>query len=223
MFLQVPIESDADAGFAARSKRPHRRMSTQDISTSSPLRRRKLYSRGGTPGAPPPPAAMGAATGTTLASIPQSHPQTPIQQPQRHFSRSSTSAAEQDKSYATSLGDTLRHVRSSSLSAFSSPFRKTVDMEPSRKRSQRSITRWFGAGSESSSEEDDDAPRPLGYGPGSGSGSGSRSGSGGSDTDTESESGREHAMEFLDPDTDGEVDAPAGDDSSPQQDTAVGQ
>lgn len=64
-----------------------------------------------------------------------------------------------NRSYTTSLGDTFRNVRASSLSAFGdlSPFRTrpAPPSSPHKRKSQLSVSRWFGGQSESSDEEDE--------------------------------------------------------------------
>ena len=132
----VPIESDADAGFALRSRKSKttraRAGGTEAYAQSNTVRNRMLAER-------------------------HSQPAPDTQQVDR----------EADRGYTTSLSDRLRHVRSSSLTAFASPFRRYSqsqhlsaqneqrESEP-RRRSQLSISRWFGGVSESSSEEEDD-------------------------------------------------------------------
>ncbi|ORY34891.1 acyl transferase/acyl hydrolase/lysophospholipase [Naematelia encephala] len=138
---QVPIESDADAGFASRSRRNKGQRvqylpdaESFNYNSNSPYRRRK----------PPQRNRRDFAT----ASEPPQPPSPP-------------EGMLPNRSYSGALGETFRHVRASSLSAFGvklSPFRSvrpTNGHEPAR-RSQLSISRWFGNASESSSEEDDD-------------------------------------------------------------------
>ena len=136
---QVPIESDADAGFASRQRKQQSKAFKSSGLGSEPasLRRRRIERT-----RPPARSPQSPPREDTLDESPERFP----------FPQ---------KSYATSLGDTFRHVRASSLSAFSgnlSPFRsRTSPPETSaspRRKSQRSITRWFGGGDSTSSDED---------------------------------------------------------------------
>ena len=138
--FQVPIESDADAGFAHRSRkakaaRPRNTLS-EAPDTSTALRNRGSLSR-----------RAQIAAGTRRQQ-----------------------EAQQEKSYATTLTDRFRHVRSSSLTAFTSPFRRSSrsstqvstpeeeehEEEEPRRKSQMSISKWFGGASDTSSEEEED-------------------------------------------------------------------
>lgn len=192
---QVPIESDADAGFASRTRRVKAAKAAQHAaSMSAPdlVRRRRLA------------AAMAesdrrnrayegmpvrATTGGVGSRVPRvtSVPRVEVTDEAGVSSGVSTSQGAPPRYRMSSLSDAYRHVRSSSLSAFS-PFRSRVSEEPGSmggagttgttgttttsddapveayttqhshshpRRSQRSITRWFGGGgSESSSDSE---------------------------------------------------------------------
>jgi hypothetical protein len=161
---QVPIESDADAGFASRSRRikhaKDRGIPARDIfgdvnDPARSVRRRKSSLR--------PPSTNHRSSPEINITIP---PDTDVDRslPPARLSESPT------RSYATSLSDAFRHVRASSLSAFGqngSPFRSVrfgsdqeiTQVQPPRQKSSLSITRWFGGASESSSDSgtDEDA------------------------------------------------------------------
>lgn len=154
---QVPIESDADAGFASRSRRvkhaKDRGISARDVFGEPPeparsVRRRKSSMR---------PSASTHRTGpeTTVTTPPDMDVDRSLPPPRLGESP--------NRGYAASLSDAFRHVRASSLSAFgqnSSPFRSVrfgsdqeITPQP-RQKSSLSISRWFGGASESSSEEE---------------------------------------------------------------------
>lgn len=159
----IPIESDADAGFASRSRRarnktgskggdtPEEQLNLEGVfqpdESSKGVRRRKPNGKKG--GAP--------LTSGLLGDLPEVSP--------THSPKATESA---QRSYTSNLGETLRHVRAPSFSALSSPFRSIRSntsassnnaQSPSsshKPRSQLSITRWFGGVSESSSDEEDE-------------------------------------------------------------------
>jgi hypothetical protein len=155
---QVPIESDADAGFASRSRRvkhaKDRGISARDVFGEPPeparsVRRRKSSMR-------PPPSTHRTGPETTVTTPPDMDVDRSLPPPRLGESP--------NRGYAASLSDAFRHVRASSLSAFgqnSSPFRSVrfgsdqeiVPAQP-RQKSSLSISRWFGGASESSSEDD---------------------------------------------------------------------
>ena len=127
--LQIPIESDADAGFALRTRKA--RVAKPVVSSvisnhplSSPARRRKPFPRREVP---------------NDSSSPPSTPTTP--------------PLKTTQSRPYSISDTLRHVRASSLSALGGQFRSSPTVDRSGKRSQRSLNRWFGNTSDSSEDE----------------------------------------------------------------------
>jgi len=144
---QVPIESDADAGFALRSKKVRAARPTTSTSTASA----EMFARGN-----------GIRSRNALLTRRQ-HGTQAVQ-----FPPSAPSGPPPAYSSSSGIGETLRHVRSSSLSAFASPFRRSAPDQASpepeepvtRKRSQRSISRWFGGASSSSEEEDQDDTSP---------------------------------------------------------------
>ncbi|ADV22477.1 patatin-like phospholipase domain-containing protein [Cryptococcus gattii E566] len=161
----VPIESDADAGFASRSRRariktgskggggdtPEEQLNLEGVfqpdESSKGVRRRKPNGKKG--GAP--------LSAGPLGNLPEVSPS--------HSPKATESA---QRSYTSNLGETLRHVRGPSFSALSSPFRSIRSntsassnnaQSPSsshKPKSQLSITRWFGGVSESSSDEEDE-------------------------------------------------------------------
>lgn len=167
---QVPIESDADAGFASRSRRTKmtkdRGLTAREIfgDVNDPSRsvRRRKPSRNTAPSHP-------RAASDITVSIPAPDNDRPSAQKQSQNSPS--------KGYAASLSDAFRHVRASSLSAFGqsgAPFRtvrfgsdQEIGPPAPRPKSNLSITRWFGGASESSSESESEDETGL---PGSGSG-----------------------------------------------------
>lgn len=153
---QVPIESDADAGFARRTRklRASRSHPTAkgifDQTKNSEAGPSSLRQRKGQSQLMPPVTdrdltdVAEAPSGTTT---PGSHAPPPA------------------KSYAESFGDTFRHVRASSYSALTSPFRNIRGLAPEshgdadedKRRasaSQMSFTKWFGGGESSSSEDE---------------------------------------------------------------------
>ncbi|WVR08195.1 hypothetical protein IAU60_005241 [Kwoniella sp. DSM 27419] len=160
----VPLESDADAGFASRTRktrggRTFGNASALGISTtvepdiqapSITTRRRK--------GQPRRRRASEVFTPAT-------------DEEQEHALASQTQSAAQSpkRNYSINLGETFRHVRAPSLSALSSPFRsmrgssapaEAVPPQQPKPKSQLSISRWFGGGTASDSESsDDDEPR----------------------------------------------------------------
>ena len=154
---QVPIESDADAGFASRSRRvkhaKDRGISARDVFGEMPeparsVRRRKSSLR--------PPPTHHRSSQETLVLPPDTYVDRSLPPPR--LSESPT------RGYAASLTDAFRHVRASSLSAFgqnSSPVRavrfgsnEEISQAQPRQKSNLSISRWFGGASESSSEEE---------------------------------------------------------------------
>lgn len=167
---QVPIESDADAGFASRTRRikitKDRGLTAREIfgdinDPSRSVRRRK------------PSRNTGQQTrATSEIAINTNAPD--IDRPGPSNRRSYESP---NKGYAASISDAFRHVRASSLSAFGqggSPFRtvrfgsdQEIGHASPRPKSSLSITRWFGGASESSSESESEEDTGL---PGSVSG-----------------------------------------------------
>jgi hypothetical protein len=161
--VQVPIESDADAGFASRSRRikhaKDRGIPVRDVfgelndPTARSVRRRKSSLR------PPSTSHSHRSSPEINVTIP---PDNDVNQslPRARLSESPT------RGYAASLSDAFRHVRASSLSAFSqngSPFRSVrfgsdqeIGQAQPRQKSSLSITRWFGGASESSSDSGTD-------------------------------------------------------------------
>ena len=167
---QVPIESDADAGFASRSRRlkmtKDRGLTAREIfgdinDPSRSVRRRKPFRTTGQGQHP----ATEIAVNTTA----------PDNDRATHTFPRQNSQDSPSKGYAASLSDAFRHVRASSLSAFGGQSGRTVrfgtDQEigqaSSRPKSSLSITKWFGGASESSSESESDGEMGL-----NGSGSG---------------------------------------------------
>lgn len=165
---QVPIESDADAGFASRSRRlkmtKDRGLTAREIfgdinDPSRSVRRRK------------PSRNTGQQRAESEIAINTNVPDTD-RPPTRPFPGSPS------KGYAASLSDAFRHVRASSLSAFGqggTPFRTVrfgsdQEIAPAapRPKSSLSITRWFGGASESSSESESDDEGAGLHGSGSG-------------------------------------------------------
>lgn len=156
--IQVPIESDADAGFASRSRRikhaKDRGIPARDVfgemhdPNARSVRRRKSSLR-------PPSTSHNHQTASPEINI-NIPPDTDLSLPPARLSESPT------RGYAASLSDAFRHVRASSLSAFGqngSPFRSVrfgsdqeIGPAQPRQKSSLSITRWFGGASESSSE-----------------------------------------------------------------------
>ncbi|WWD20167.1 hypothetical protein CI109_104643 [Kwoniella shandongensis] len=161
---QIPIESDADAGFASRTRRARYAKAGGPVNdflepeaegsrqSASSVRRRKGYLR-----KPVRSLDMDTPSETEHEPIPE---------------RASTLGSPPRPSYSISIGETLRHVRAPSLSTLSSPFRSmraalpssasppdspSASTAPPKAKSQLSITRWFGGASETSSDEDDDA------------------------------------------------------------------
>jgi hypothetical protein len=155
---QVPIESDADAGFASRSRRvkhaKDRGISARDVFGEPPeparsVRRRKSSMR--------PPTSTHRSGPEMLVTTP---PDIDIDRslPPPRLGESPT------RGYAASLSDAFRHVRASSLSAFgqnssnsrSVRFGSDQEIGPAqpRQKSSLSISKWFGGASESSSEEE---------------------------------------------------------------------
>lgn len=133
--LQIPIESDADAGFASRSRRFRTRSNRDEPATPNSIRRRRQRLTSEPPSITPP----------DRAPLP------------RHDSSDPPTL---NRGYAASLSDAFRHVRASSLSAFgqTSPFR-SVRFGDDKPKSQLSITRWFGGASESSTDSEDEEGR----------------------------------------------------------------
>lgn len=156
---QVPIESDADAGFASRSRRlkmtKDRGLTAREIfgdinDPSRSVRRRKPSRNTG-------PQARPSSEVIVNTNAPD------IDRPGPSVRRSLESP---NKGYAASISDAFKHVRASSLSAFGqggSPFRSVrfgsdqeIGPAAPRPKSSLSITRWFGGASESSSESESD-------------------------------------------------------------------
>jgi hypothetical protein len=177
---QVPIESDADAGFASRTRRAKAVKSTPSAvetfgaapegakAAAASLRRRR-----GTP----------KTTRRRASEVIQGNEQ---DEPSKVESGTGANANATPRTYAESLGQRFRHVRTSSFSAFGSslsPFLSsrglsntssnpnTHHLDEGKKRpSQSSITRWFGGVSDSSSEDEDEETDGLQVDMGSGSG-----------------------------------------------------
>lgn len=199
--IQVPIESDADAGFLQRSKKAksHRGLAAPPgaYQQNNPLRRRRggAVASGGNgsgsssrrpfpaaAGLEPPrrghtteqPARRSSTPGLSREdrrrAVSEQHETTPVR-------------AQDPRGYTATIGDTLRHVRTSSISAFTSPFRSKASLntaanagdrdragstpedsgnENHRRRSQRSISRWFGGISESSTSDEAEDDGELG-------------------------------------------------------------
>jgi hypothetical protein len=158
---QVPIESDADAGFASRSRRikhaKDRGITARDVfgdmqDPARSVRRRKSSMR------PPPPPSHRSGPEISLTIPPDTDIDSGLPAPRSRLTESPT------RGYAASLGDAFRHVRASSLSAFgqnSSPFRSVrfgsdqeIGQAQPRQKSTLSISKWFGGASESSSESE---------------------------------------------------------------------
>ena len=170
---QVPIESDADAGFASRSRRlkmtKDRGLTAReifgDINDPSRSVRRRKPSRNTGQGQGQGHQHRAASEITFSNTAPDTDRPTAATR-QSHESPS--------KGYAASLSDAFRHVRASSLSAFGQSGRtvrfgsdQEIGHAAPRPKSSLSITRWFGGASESSSESESDGEMGL-----NGSGSG---------------------------------------------------
>jgi hypothetical protein len=157
--VQVPIESDADAGFASRSRRikhaKDRGITARDVfgemhDPARSVRRRKSSMR-------PPPVPVNRSTPEIAVTIPSDTDVDRSLPPARLTELPS-------RGYAASLSDAFRHVRASSLSAFgqsNSPFRSVrfgsneeIGQATPRQKSSLSISKWFGGASESSSESE---------------------------------------------------------------------
>ncbi|ORX37891.1 acyl transferase/acyl hydrolase/lysophospholipase [Kockovaella imperatae] len=145
----VPIESDADAGFLHRTRKA--RAARPVISTGRTLeeipsirKRRPNGIRENNESVSEPPPTL--ATATKATSTTQDGPPIPM-------------ATERPSSFT----DTLRHVRTQSMAAITSPFRspstrstKADQVDPQPRKSQMSISRWFGNASDSDSDEEGD-------------------------------------------------------------------
>ena len=133
----VPIESDADAGFLQRTRKAR---------AARPV----------------------ISTGKTLEDIPQSvrrrrivpRNQDSSPEPSSTSPSSPKTSTQQASDRPSTFGETLRHVRTQSMQALTSPFRGSPSRmnvqpaEPSRKRSGISISRWFGNASETDTEDE---------------------------------------------------------------------
>lgn len=173
--VQVPIESDADAGFARRTRKlrasrshPTARgifdQSKNAAAGPSSLRQRKGQGQ-----------LMPPVTDRDLADVAEAASGT---------TTPGSTVPPPPKSYAETFGDTFRHVRASSYSALTSPFRNMRGLAPEshgdadedKRRasaSQMSFSKWFGGGESSSSEDegeyDASGDRVRGGSPGSAS------------------------------------------------------
>ncbi|WVQ79253.1 hypothetical protein IAT38_001349 [Cryptococcus sp. DSM 104549] len=175
---QIPIESDADAGFNSRTRRA-KNARAGGAPGAQALSLTGLFGaeEEGKPGARRRKPQQRRAKETAESSLGR-HTESP--EPSEPFPQAPQDVQSPRKGYSVNLGDTFRHVRAPSLSSLSlpSPFRSIrASLPPANNnsqdsnssgagggaqrgpRSQLSITRWFGGASESSSESEDEIVR----------------------------------------------------------------
>lgn len=159
---QVPIESDADAGFASRSRRikhaKDRGITARDVFGDMPDPARSVRRRKSSMRPPPLPPAHRPGPEIAVTIPPDTDIDSGLPASRSRLTESPT------RGYAASLGDAFRHVRASSLSAFgqnSSPFRSVrfgsdqeIAQAQPRQKSTLSISKWFGGASEFSSDSE---------------------------------------------------------------------